>query len=185
MPRRAKRWAAAGLTLIFASTCGPATSWAGPKEDLAAAILDRNVAAARQALAEGASANTAMNDGMTPLGDAAFWGPSAMVDLLLSHGADVNALGGPKEMQMTPLSMAAATSADTDAVTVAELLIGRGANIEATDSNGVTPIGEAAGFGRLKMVALLAGAGANINYRRPKDGETPLHLAISVVDFLL
>jgi len=161
-----------GLILAALTASVPAVSWAGAQDDFTSAVWKNDVAAAKRALDQGASPNTPLSDGSTPLVVAVAFGRADLAELLISHGADVNARGGPKELQVPPLGMAATTGS----VEMAELLLNRGADLEAADSIGSTPIDEAAGQDRLKMVALLASRGANVNAKN-SEGSTPLHFA--------
>ncbi|XP_045614420.1 uncharacterized protein [Procambarus clarkii] len=60
---------------------------------------------------------------------------------------------------------------------IVSLLIERGANINAEDSNRTTPLHTASFHGHLRVVDLLADAGANLN-AADQRGNTPLHSAI-------
>ncbi len=158
---------------IFALLAGnPVVSHAGPQEDFFNALAAMDGATMKRAIDQGASPNFVFK-GMTPLLTAVGAGRADMARVLIDLGADVNDSGGASDSQfIPPLSFAAAS----DQATLTELLLSRGANIEAKDSNGATAIEDSAGMGRLKMVALLAGAGADVN-ARASDGDTPLHLA--------
>jgi ankyrin repeat protein len=69
----------------------------------------------------------------TALGNAAFWGRYEIAELLISAGADVNAL---TERRSTSLHSAARMGS----VRVVRLLIENGANINAQDKDGKTPL---------------------------------------------
>ena len=58
----------------------------------------------------------------------------------------------------------------------ARALIARGAAIDARDRKGATALGEAAGAGKTRLMALLIDKGADLN-ARAVDGSTPLFLA--------
>ncbi len=63
---------------------------------------------------------------------------------------------------------------DTEAIV--QLLLDKGANIEAKDTDGWTPLMSAAVNGHEAVVQLLLGKGANIE-AKDEDGWTPLLLA--------
>ena len=65
-----------------------------------------------------------------------------------------------------------------DRVACIKLLIDAGANLEAVDLNGYTPLQFAANFANAEIVSLLVDAGANVN-AVTNYGSTALHLAAS------
>jgi len=72
---------------------------------------------------------------------------------------------------------------------VAEVLIAHGADVNAKNDDGLTPLLYAAGYGRLEVVEALLAHGAAVNAKDDK-GLTPLHYAaehgrLEVVDALL
>ena len=88
--------------------------------------------------------------GLTPLHRAANRGDLAAVESLLAKGADVNARALAKQ---TPLHLAVTKE-------IAQLLISKGAQLEARDRWGRTPLFWAAGAGRKGVVEALLAAGA-------------------------
>ncbi|WP_194726326.1 ankyrin repeat domain-containing protein [Noviherbaspirillum malthae] len=115
----------------------------------------------------------------TPLIMAARHGKSGIVRRLLDAGADFNALGGK---QVTALH--AATTAAMTAT-----LLAAGADPEARDKQGETPLFGAARCGRVDQMRLLINAGADVNVLNEKR-ETALFQAgqrgvIEAVDYLL
>lgn len=106
-----------------------------------------------------------------------------LVELLLDHGADVNAEANDGR---TPLHEAVHNGRRSGVV---ELLIARGANVNAATDGGVTPLHHAADSGRNDAATLLLARGANVN-ARDDWGRTPLHKAAlqgceATVDLLL
>jgi len=89
---------------------------------------------------------------------------------LLDQGADVDVRH--RTFLGTPLQYAASTGG----LDVAELLIKRGATVDATDSNGRTPLMWAAGNGKADVVKALLDAGADVN-RVNRTNWTALHFA--------
>jgi len=119
-------------------------------------------------------------EGKTPLHNAASvsligedlesYGNIAVVELLLSHGANVNA---KDRYGCTPLYDALFEGC----LDVMELLIEHGAEVNAkNDEDGGTVLHEAAYSGDLEAVKLLISHGADI-HTRDFEGETPLHKA--------
>ncbi|KAI1897039.1 hypothetical protein AGOR_G00079010 [Albula goreensis] len=106
--------------------------------------------------------------GKTPLYWAAYKGERSCVELLLKHGADVNARC---KHGSTPLH--AAVGLFPECVLV---LIQYGADVDLPDVWGVTPMYLAACSGQIKCIHLLVQAGAKINYKN-KTGEAPKQLA--------
>jgi ankyrin repeat protein len=96
-----------------------------------------------------------------------------VVRLLLAHGATVDARN---TLQQTPLHQAATYPADHDD-TIAELLIAAGADTEAHDLVGFTPLIHAARANNARMVEALLAAGAAVN-STSDDGSTAVDHAL-------
>ncbi|NOZ20709.1 MAG: hypothetical protein GXP25_06425 [Planctomycetes bacterium] len=126
----------------------------------------------------------------TPLQCAAFAGRLDVVELLLSYGADAKArdgngwtalhwacLGGPQNVEGANAPLAPASQTPPDRFRqVARALIEHGADVNAKDEEGGTPLHRAAAIGLKKMVDFLLAAGADVKAKRT-DGCTPLHAA--------
>lgn len=97
---------------------------------------------------------------------------SAMVTLLLAHGAKLTVSGGP--LDLTPLR-AAAVMGDADRIA---LLLAKGADVNLAGANGLTPLHYAVGKDKLAAVKALLARGARVN-ARDKAGRTPLFMALS------
>ena len=96
-------------------------------------------------------------DGSTPLHCATWKGHANVVEVLLAHGADVNAHNNNDHWGTTPLHAAAHGTQKA----IAEMLIAHGADIHAINLNGRTPLAETE-FHKAKPVAnLLKQHGAN------------------------
>ena len=84
----------------------------------------------------------------------------------------------------TPLHVAAVKNA----LSVAEYLVGQGADVNAKNSNGGTPLYEAASWDSLSVVEYLVGQGADVN-AKTDSGYTVLHSvargSLSVVEYLV
>ena len=108
----------------------------------------------------------------TPLEDAISNDNSAVVNLLLDKGADVN--DQSNSQGMSPLNWASGDGK----VQLVRCLLARGAKVNAEASSGLTPLHNAAAGGYLDVAKILLAHGANINARTIADGETPLDMAI-------
>jgi len=109
--------------------------------------------------------------GFPPLYQAAGAGNRAMVELLLSRGADVNR---GAEYGMTALCRAV----QEGYISIIELLLAHKADLDVCDSrNGRTPLLMAVENGREKCLPLLLAAGAKVDVEN-KQGRTPLSLAV-------
>ncbi|XP_063705994.1 ankyrin repeat and KH domain-containing protein mask-like isoform X2 [Culicoides brevitarsis] len=119
----------------------------------------------------------------TPLMEAASAGHIDIIELLLKHGADVNAQSSTGN---TPL-MYACAGGHVDAV---KLLLAAGANVEDHNENGHTPLMEAASAGHVSVAKILLEHGAGINTHSNEFKESALTLAcykghLDMVRFLL
>jgi len=103
------------------------------------------------------------------LWDAAWDGRTAVVELLLAAGADVDA---KDEDGWTALHDAAWGGH----AAVAELLLAAGADVNAQDNDGWIALHDAARNGHSAVVELLLEAGADVNAKN-KNGWTALHYA--------
>ncbi len=119
-----------------------------------------------------ALANSYAPDGFPPLGLAAFFGHRNVVDVLLAHGAVVNAVSR-NATGYTALTGAVA-GGHTEIVAA---LLSAGANAAHRYAQGYTPLHEAAASGKLEIARLLLDHGADSN-ARTDDGKTPLAMAL-------
>jgi uncharacterized protein len=154
------------LLILISLTLGTAsTAWAGTLFDAASA---GDIDEVTRLLTAGADVNAREGrDGATPLHAAALASQPAMAEVLIAHGADVNALnvGG-----FTPLHAAAYSGS----VPVAELLLDKGAVVdEAAKKFGVTPLLVAGEQDNLAVAELLIARGADVSARE-RHGYTPL-----------
>jgi ankyrin repeat protein len=113
--------------------------------------------------------------GCTPdLHKAAREGDADRVRELLDAGADVNVRNADKQrLQYTPLHWAAYYGH----LEIAEILISRGADLDAEDPDYSTPLYLAAEEGHPKVVEFLISKGAEVNVKSSWWGYTPLHRA--------
>ncbi len=136
-------------------------------------------------LDRGARVDTRNAEGANVLMEAAQMGHVSVVELLLQKGMDQRALNEAifRAIEYQPMMLykesGKVTSppeyADPFAETVKSLL-DKGADINALDEEGATPLIEAAGFGRLAIVKMLLQRGANLE-TRSNSGGTALHAA--------
>ena len=112
--------------------------------------------------------HTYSSDGWTYLHRAAQFGRHDLADLLLRHGADVNARAH-NGIASTPL-LCAVIGQHLDLV---KYLIARGADVNLATSEGATPLHKAAIGGDCRIVQLLLTHGARVDARN-SGGQTPL-----------
>jgi ankyrin repeat protein len=131
-------------------------AWTAPDAAEAAAIGD----GARLSIVlrdDPASVSMRSGDGWTPLHLAAFFGRAQAAARLLDAGADIAAVS-TNATANTPLH--AAIAGRTDLTTI-ELLVQRGADVNARGEGGYTPIHIAASRGAMPVIELLLARGAD------------------------
>jgi ankyrin repeat protein len=147
-------------------------------------------------IAHGADVDQRGVNGYAPLHIAAEQGDLAMVDLLVSHGADPNVVASIDDME-TPVEVASAAghvdvverlrpltvrldweaaSRAGDVAAIGQLLAA-GQDIDATDGHGQTALMRASHAGWIEAVGLLIAHGADLD-RSAKFGLTALMLAV-------
>lgn len=109
-------------------------------------------------------ANTFSPDGFTPLGLASFFGHLDIVNVLYMYHADPN-IASNNAQHVAPLHSAVAGNH----YEIAAKLIEMGADVNAIQADGFTPLMGAAQNGNLKMVQLLLAHGADTNARTAKN----------------
>ena len=107
----------------------------------------------------------------TALSIAAIKNETNLVQLLLSHGAHVDAKNKDGH---TPLFLAATDNS----VDAARILLASGADINARDNNGETPLHGAAFYGHPEIISFLIKAGANVDTTNFHNAA-PLLLAVA------
>jgi ankyrin repeat protein len=180
--------------VIHGCASGPLFKGA-PEKWLFSAVDVNDVKSAKEKLAEGANVNARDAGGKTPLMWAAVRGHLAMVQLLVEKGAEVNV----KEpfIGNTPLHKAAeeqkAGKAKTehpggfevvtyimdnrDRPEIVKYLIAHGAEVNATNQHGETPLLKAVKKGRKATVEVLLKSGAALESQGGVRGDTPLMIA--------
>lgn len=147
------------------------------------AVKSDNTARAMDLIAKGVDINEADSTGMTPLGIAVGRQSVEMVRMLLDQGADVRA-GNGEEGTALLLAVRGRSPTEESSVEIADLLISRGADLEATAPDSpLTPLHQAAAWYRVNIAELLIKRGANVNSRPDgarMPGATPLHIAVDL-----
>jgi ankyrin repeat protein len=148
----------------------PATLEALPSEAVEALKRSGADVDARDALARNASYSRNASDlASTPLHLAVRNGYRSVVEVLLAHGAGVNATNG---LGMTPLHVASAEGHRS----LMTLLIDQGAEIDARDATGRTPLAWATERQQEAAAVWLIQQTASVTLA-DEAGVTPLHLA--------
>jgi ankyrin repeat protein len=119
--------------------------------------------------------NTYAPDGFQPLGLAAFFGQTEVVEFLLSRGADVNS-PSHNAMRVMPLHSAIANKHTV----IARFLLDHGADVTTPQADDFTPLHEAAQNGMLDVTQWLLDRGAPVNPRLKSNSKTPLALAFEL-----
>ena len=156
-----------GTTQQSSPPAEPTTTKA-PDISILYAAETKNIDAIKQHLTAGTDVNTKDSKGKTPLHHAAYWGHEEIVELLISRGADVNAViesGGLKGK--TPLGLAWRHHPE-----VTDFLRKHGGKTGAW-LNAYNSIHAAARAGHIKAVKQHLASGADVN-AKTKSGFTPL-----------
>ena len=144
------------------------TTTKAPDISILYAAETKNIDAIKQHLTAGTDVNTKDSEGKTPLHHAAYWGHEEIVELLISRGADVNAViesGGLKGK--TPLGLAWRHHPE-----VTDFLRKHGGKTGAW-LNAYNSIHAAARAGHIKAVKQHLASGADVN-AKTMSGFTPL-----------
>ena len=142
-----------------------------PESPIADAAMRGDGASVRALIQEGADVNAPQGDGMTALHWAALNGDAELTTLLVSAGANVEAV--TRVGAHTPLHVAS-RSGNAE---VAEVLLAAGARVDAPTTTGVSPLHLAALAGEPGLITTLLDKGADVNAPEPAWGQTPLMLA--------
>ena len=139
-------------------------------EEFSAACVKGEIERVKTDLARNPKLATGRNrDGYTPLHLAVSKCRVEIVQMLIDHGADVNAKG---KNDLTPLHVVASLGH----VTMAEFLLAEGSEIDALDCRNWTPLHYSAMGGHSDVAEFLVNHGAKIGVRNSK-GMTALELA--------
>jgi ankyrin repeat protein len=159
----------------------PALTHAG---DLHDAVKAKDVSAINDLLASGTDIDELDFVVGTALHIAVSQGDAEIAEILINHGADIEAeseLQGARSLHL---------AAQSGAISIITLLLDKGADVESRDGNLLTPLVRAAAAGQLEAVELLIDHGAGVDVRVETDGTTPLLRAtfngrVEVVKLLL
>ncbi len=175
---------------------------ASPSRCLLLGVALNNISAVEKALNDGADINAVVKGGeyygCSALVLSALLGHCDIAKLLIERGADIHFARCDLKGEFHPRRGQTALwwAANHGCLPLAKELIRRGANIDAPDHFGGTPLITAAGSGHLEMVRYLVSQGADIHARLTtltggaSDGRTAFHLAVGkghlpVAEFLL
>ena len=144
-------------TFTFIALCGLFFSACTPQRLLVGAIVDKNVGKVRLLLNAGTPVNQPYGESqLTPLMAAALVGSPEVTQLLIEHGAEVNARD---KSGTTALHVAARTG---DCSTI-KILVANGAELDGRDAIGVTPLMSAVMIGKPEAMKCLIEIGANVD----------------------
>lgn len=161
------------IELLLAHGAKPAVDGESTGDALHSAAMAGKVETIELLLAKGHDVDTRDKNGDTPLHRAAGWGQLEAVKALLAGEAKLDV---PNNAGRTPLYSAAGLHFK-DNTEVVGLLLARGADPNARDRYGNTPLWAAAQAGKADLARMLIEAGADVNNRN-KKGRTPLHWAV-------
>jgi ankyrin repeat protein len=160
------------FAIILALLLVPLTSVLANSLVADAAMVD-DIGRVTQLLRQGEDVNTAQGDGMTAIHWAAENGNGAIADLLVTAGANVDAItrmGGYSALHL---------ASRIGASEVVGVLLTAGSNVAAETTTGaVTPLHFAAASGDVNVISQLVEAGAEVNARESVWNQTPLMFAI-------
>jgi uncharacterized protein len=145
-------------------------------DQLIDAVKAGNLATTRSLLAKGVSPDTRDKDGYPALAWAALRGHTEIVRALLDQGADPNLRD--QIAGYTPLMHSVSKSKVDTNLPVIQLLIARGAEVNARDNGDFSPLMRAAQYNETSAaVEELVSRGADVN-AKSRNGWTPLLIAI-------
>ncbi len=168
--------------ILIDAGADPNTSWSDGATPLMDAATRGPIEIAELLLDAGADVDCRTFEGVTALMYAAAVDVER-VELLLDHGAALDLRDHQGATALHYASSSTTPSWFPSRAGAAELLIERGAEVDATDASARTPLTLAAAVGQADHVRLLLGAGASVDHR-DAAGMTPLHHAISSGDWM-
>jgi uncharacterized protein len=157
-------WHLGCLLLVTLGLCGCADQPIPPQQ----AVSESDIQTILQKIGAGYDVNSRDGNGYTALHWAAYSGQLSAAQVLVDHGAEIEAVDNA---QMTPLLVAASY----DQVSVAAYLVSRGANVSARDNAGWTPLAYAVSNRDTELMVFLLRHGAN-KFSVANDGESIMDL---------
>ncbi|KAH8999662.1 ankyrin repeat-containing domain protein [Lactarius hatsudake] len=124
----------------------------------------------------GADVNATEEDFWTPLHLATYMGDLSVARLLFEHRAEVDLRTYDNKSPLHHVSIRVIGEREGERSILARLLVERGADVEAQDQLGTTPLHLASLYGRLEIAQLLLDQGANAHARSNRS-RSPLHAA--------
>ena len=146
------------------------------------AAIDGDIEAVKQHLADGVDVNSKSDVGRTPLDVAIAFKQSLMTDLLRKHDGKTRdeLKAAENELKAAENELKAAESIwnaiEVGSIEAVKQHLAAGAEVNAKDEDGYTPLYAVAGGGHKEIAVLLIANGADVNAKN-KYGETPLHCA--------
>jgi uncharacterized protein len=120
--------------------------------------------------------NAYAEDGFQPLGLASYFGHADIAEYLIKAGAPINS-PSRNGLKAAPIQSAVAAGHEK----VVQMLLRLGADPNAREQDGYTPLHAATQNGHEDMIRILLYGGADLTLRG-KDGKTPLDLAMETGD---
>jgi ankyrin repeat protein len=152
------------------------------------AVEQNNVALVRLLLDKGVNVNIKDSQGIPLLHTSVMNDQREITQLLLAKGADVDTQCSTTFYFADGVHTESVTFIGRTALHWArepeqiELLLANGANINATDCEGQTPLYSAVCLGRVDTVRVFLARGAKVDVRENRWGHTPLHAAVISVE---
>ena len=161
------------IAAVFLVGCGGPSK--PPDISIHDAAIDGDIEAVKQHLADGVDVNSKSDVGRTPLDVAIAFKQSLMTDLLRKHDGKTR-----DELKAAENELKAAESI-WNAIAVGSIEavkqhLAAGAEVNAKDEDGYTPLYAVAGGGHKEIAVLLIAEGADVN-AKDDSGWTPLHSA--------
>jgi len=157
-------WHLGCLLAVTLGLCGCADQPIPPQQ----AVSESDSNTILQKISAGYDVNSRDGNGYTALHWAAYSGEFGAAQVLVDHGAEIEAVDNAR---MTPLLVAASY----DQVSVVAYLVSRGANVSARDNAGWTPLAYAVSNRDTELAVFLLRHGAN-KFSVANDGESIMDL---------
>ena len=135
---------------------------------------EQGVSTARLLLEHGVDVNARRKDSSTSLHAVALYGMVEVARVLLDHGAKETLETEEGETALHIVSRGIYDSQE-QGVSIAQLLLERGVDVDARDKNSFTSLHKAAFYGMVEVAQVLLDHGANAKLET-KQGETALHI---------